>query len=61
MVVFQERGRDGGMKIPKECTADDMRQLSLRQDDAQDCTISRNGILSNHPNRASAKIQLLNQ
>ena len=33
--------------------ADDMRQLRMRQEDAQDCAVWRNGILGNRPTRAN--------
>ena len=56
MAVSGERGRD--RKTWKECVADDMRQLRLRQEDAQDRAVWRNGILGN---RASAEIRTLNR
>ena len=61
MAVSGERGRGRGRKTWKECVADDMRQLRLRQEDAQDRAVWRNGILGNRPTRASAEIRTLNR
>ena len=52
--VTGERGRGKGRKTWKECVADDMRKLMLKQEDAQDRALWRNGILGNRPTRASA-------
>ena len=52
--VTGERGRGIGRKTWKECVADDMRKLMLKQEDAQDRALWRNGILGNRPTRASA-------
>ena len=41
--------------------ADDMRQLRLRQEDAQDRAVWKNGILGNRPTHARAEIRTLNQ
>ena len=60
MAVSGERGRGRGSKTWKECVADDMRQLRLRQEDAQDRAVWRNGILGNRPTRTSAEIRTLN-
>ena len=54
MAVSGERGR--GRKTWKECVADDMRMLRLRQEDAQDRAVWRNGILGNCSTCASAEI-----
>ena len=60
MVVSGERGR--GRKTWKECVADDMRQLRLRQEDAQDRAAWRNGILETvQPVQLSAEIRTLNR
>ena len=59
MAVSRERGR--GRKTWKECVADDMRQLRLRQEDAQDRAVWKNGILGNRPTHARAEIRTLNQ
>ena len=61
MAVSGERRRSRGRKTWKECVADDMRQLRLRQEDAQDRAVWRNGILRNRPTRASAEIRTLNR
>jgi hypothetical protein len=61
MAVSAERGRGRHGKTWEECMADDMKQLRLRQEDAQDCAIWRNGMLGNHPTHASVEIQTLNQ
>jgi len=54
MTVTGERGRGRGRKTWKECVADDMKKLNLRQEDTQDRTMWRGGILGNRPTRASA-------
>jgi hypothetical protein len=41
------------------CVADDMRRLGLRQEDAQDRTVGRIGILGDHPTSASAAMWML--
>jgi hypothetical protein len=56
MTVLGERGK------MEECMSDGMRQLRLRQEDAQDRAAWRNGILENRrPTRASAEIWSLNR
>jgi hypothetical protein len=55
MAVSGESGR--GRKTWKECVADDMRQLRLRQEDAQDRAVWRNSILGNRPTRTRTEIR----
>ena len=54
-----ERGRGTGRKTWKECVADDMRKLKLKQEDAQDRAFWASGILENRPTRASAEKRTL--
>ena len=61
MAVLGERGRRRGRKTWKECVADYMQQLRLRQEDAQDRAVWKNGILGNRPTHARAEIRTLNQ
>ena len=51
MAVSGERG--GGGKTCKECVADD-----IRQEDVQDRTVWRHGILGNSPTRARAEFKM---
>ena len=59
MAVSGERGRGRCRKTWKDCMVDDMRQLRLKQEDAQDRAVWRNGILGNRPTRASAEIRMM--
>jgi hypothetical protein len=61
MAVSGERGRGRGAKTWNECVTDDMRQLRLRQEDAQDRVVWRNGILGSRPTHATVEIQTLNR
>lgn len=61
LAVSGERGRGRGRKTWKECVTDDMRQLRLRQEDAQNRAVWRNGILGNRPTHASVEIRTLNR
>ena len=58
--VTGERGRGRGRKTWKECVADDMRKLKLKQEDAQDRAFWESGILGNRPTRASAEKRTFN-
>ena len=60
MTVAGERGRGRGRKKWKECVADDMKRLNLKQEDTQDRTVWRGGILGNRPTRASVNKRTLN-
>ena len=59
--VIGERGRrkGRGRKTWKECVADDMRKLKLRQEDAQDRAFWESGIFGNRPTCASAEKRTL--
>jgi hypothetical protein len=59
MAVSGERGR--GRNTWKECVTDYMRQWRLRQKDAQDRVVWRNGILGSRPTHASVEIRTLNR
>jgi hypothetical protein len=61
MTVSGERGRGRGRKTWKECVTDDMRQLRLRQEDAQDRAVWRSGILGSRPTHASVEIWTLSR
>jgi hypothetical protein len=52
---------DRGSKTWKECVTNDIRQLMLRQEGAQDRAAWRNGILGNRPTRECAEIRTSNQ
>ena len=54
LVVTGEKGMGRGRQTWKECVADDMRKLKLKQEDAQDRALWRNGNLGNRPTRASS-------
>jgi hypothetical protein len=47
IAVSEKLGR--GRKACKECGPDDMRQLNLRKEDAQNRVVWKNGILRNRP------------
>jgi len=57
--VEGERGRGRGRKSWKECVANDMRKLKLKQEDAQDRAFWASGILGDRPTRASAEKRTL--
>jgi len=57
MVVAGKRGRGRGKKTWKECAADDMKQLRLEREDAQDRAVWRYSFLEKRPTRASADKQ----
>ena len=57
--VEGERGRGRGRKSWKECVANDMRKLKLKQEDAQDRVYCASGILGDRPTRASAEKRTL--
>ena len=60
--VKGKRGRGRGRKTWKECVANDMKKLMLKQElDAQDHAVWRGGILGNRPTRASADKRTLNR
>src|SRR5664279_2814161 len=39
IAVLGERGRGRGRKTWKECVANDMKKLTLKQEDVQDCAV----------------------
>ena len=57
--VEGELGRGRGRKSWKECVANDMRKLKLKQEDAQDRAFWASGILGDRPTRASAEKRTL--
>src|SRR5664279_486995 len=59
--VEGKRGRGRDRKTWKECVANDLKKLMLKQEDAQDRAVWRNGILGNRPTLASADKWTLNR